>query len=289
MSDNIQPIRLPIKDGSNIQAYWFTEVKNTEEVIKGNIVIASAMGVTQAYYKPFASWLTQHGFNVLTFDCRGMGESNNQPLKHYQCDIIDWAMDDYSAALDFALKQQPNLPTYWIGHSLGGQVFPLVNNIEQVKKVITVSSGTGYWKHNTPALRKKAPLFWYAIMPLATSLFGYFPGKRIGMVGDLPKNVIFQWRRWCLHPDYCVGVESAAIKSKFNDINVPLHSICFTDDEMLSLTNMHDLHGLFGIKNKQLQEVHPKDMGEKRIGHLGFFRKKFKYNLWPELLLSALN
>ena len=104
--------------------------------------------------------------------------------KEYQNNIIDWATQDYSAALQFMLNTDSASPIYWLGHSLGGQVFPLVDNIEQVSIVITVSSGTGYWKHNAPALRRKAPFFWYFIMPIATSLFGYFPGKKIGMVGD---------------------------------------------------------------------------------------------------------
>jgi predicted alpha/beta hydrolase len=103
-----------------------------------------------------------------------------------------------------------------------------------------VSSGTKYWKHNTPALRKKTSLFWCFIVPFATSLFGYFPGKRLGMVGDLPKQVMYQWRRWYLHSDYCVGIESKSVKTKFQQIDMPLVSITFTDDEMLSLINMRD-------------------------------------------------
>ncbi|MEP2653116.1 MAG: alpha/beta hydrolase, partial [Paraglaciecola sp.] len=60
------------------------------------------------YYRPIATWLAEHAYSVLTFDCRGIFESKNQPLKHYQCDIIDWAQQDYSAALSFALEQTPD-------------------------------------------------------------------------------------------------------------------------------------------------------------------------------------
>ncbi|MFT6283929.1 MAG: putative alpha/beta hydrolase [Arenicella sp.] len=285
----MQAITLRTRNNVSIQGYWFTPQGMDKKQFKGQIVIASAMGVTQAYYQPIANWLTEQGFCVLTFDCRGIGESENQYLKANQCDVLDWATQDYSAALQFVLDTDLTSPIYWLGHSLGGQVFPLVDNIEQVKKVITVSSGTGYWKHNAPALRKKAPLFWYLIMPLSTSLFGYFPGKRMGIIGDLPKRVMYQWRRWCLHPEYCVGVESETVKTKFQHIDVPLVSITFSDDEMLSLTNMRDLQALFGHENKSLKQVHPKEVGEKRIGHLGFFREKFKHNLWPKLLLSELD
>lgn len=285
----MQAINLTNPNNLSIQGYWFTPPNKDEKLSKGKVLIASAMGVSQHYYHPIAKWLSKQGYSVLTFDCSGMGESKTKHLREYQCNILDWATQDYAAALKFVLDTDQSLPTYWLGHSLGGQVFPLVDNIEQVKKVITVSSGTGYWKHNSPALRKKAPLFWYLIMPLATSLFGYFPGKKMGMIGDLPKSVMFQWRRWCLHPDYCVGVESADIRAKFQQLNVPLVAISFSDDELLSLTNMRDLHRLFEHQTKSFKHLEPQELGEKRIGHLGFFKQKFEQNLWANLLLGELN
>ncbi|WP_299074879.1 alpha/beta fold hydrolase [uncultured Paraglaciecola sp.] len=285
----MQAVTLKTTDKTQIQGYWFTPNHSDNMLIKGKIVIASAMGVSQRYYQPVAKWLTEQGFCVLTFDCNGMGESKDRHLKEYQCDILDWVKQDYSAALKFVINQDCGAPIYWLGHSLGGQVFPLVENIQKVNKVITVSSGTGYWKRNAPALRNKAPLLWYFLLPLTTALLGYFPGKKLGIVGDMPKQVMLQWRRWCLHPDYCVGVESESVKEKFLTIDIPLVSITFSDDEMLSATNMQDLHALFGHQNKAIKNYHPQDMGEKRIGHLGFFREKFKENLWPKLLLNELN
>lgn len=286
---NIRAISLTTKTNHNIQGYWYTPANKETKPSKGKVLIASAMGVSQQFYQPFAKWLTSHGFSVLTFDCSGMGESKSKHLREYQCNILDWASEDYSAALKFVLDTDADLPTYWLGHSLGGQVFPLVDNIEHVSKVITVSSGTGYWKHNAPALRKKAPLFWYVIVPIAISLYGYFPGKKIGIVGDLPKSVMYQWRRWCLHPDYCVGVESADIRSKFQQLKVPLVSISFSDDEMLSLTNMRKLHDLFEHPHKSFKHFEPQEVGEKRIGHLGFFKQAFEQSLWSNLLLGELN
>jgi len=45
-------------------------------------------------------------------------------------------------------------------------------------------------------------LFWFVFVPILTPLLGYFPGKRLRMVGDLPAGVAWQWRRWCTHRDY---------------------------------------------------------------------------------------
>jgi predicted alpha/beta hydrolase len=269
------------------------EPKNTP---KGHIIIAPAMGVSQSFYQALANWLSQQGYTVTTFDYRGMGASRHKALGDYELNILSWATQDCSAVLAKVIAQvkkrqqtqEQDLPIIWLGHSLGGQIFPLIKQIEQVSKIITIASGTGYWKQNAPALRRKAPIFWYLIVPLLTSLYGYFPGKKFGMVGDLPKQVIYQWRRWCLHPEYCVGVESAEVRQQYSQLQMRLTSLCFSDDEMLSQQNMHNLHALFGTSHKQLKFYTPEQVGVKRIGHLGFFRKQFKDTLWPQILLPEL-
>lgn len=276
---------LAINDAESIQLIQYSASSSA----KGHVVIAPAMGVTQAFYQPLAHWLSQQGFNVTTFDYRGIGESQQKPLRQYNLDILQWAKQDCSAALAQVLEQNTALPVYWLGHSLGGQIFPLIAQIEKVTKVITLASGTGYWKHNAPALRRQAPMFWYVIVPVLTRMFGYFPGAKLGMVGNLPKSVMLQWRRWCLHPEYCVGVESAEIRRLFTQLHLPLVSISFSDDEMLSQQNMQDLHALFGSTRKQLKNYSPQQFGVKRIGHLGFFREQFKQTLWPEILLPELS
>lgn len=280
----MQSLAFTSKDGQVLQGFRF----EPQCLSKGWIIIAPAMGITEVYYRPLANWLAAQGYTVVTFDYRGVGVSRQQPLRFQQHNILDWAQYDCSAVLAEVLHQSSPEPIFWLGHSLGGQIFPLVEQIGQVHKVITVSSGTGYWRHNAPPLKHKALLFWYLIMPLATVLFGYFPGKKLGMVGDLPKNVIRQWRRWCLHPEYCVGVESNRVRVKFKQLQMSINSLAFTDDEMLSMRNMQDLQALFGSNKKQLTAIDPQSFGVAKIGHLGFFRHEFAGSLWPQLLLPLL-
>jgi predicted alpha/beta hydrolase len=61
-----------------------------------------------------------------------MGGSKDKHLKEYQCNILNWATQDYSAALKFVINTSSTSPIYWLGHSLDGQVFPLIHIIEQV-------------------------------------------------------------------------------------------------------------------------------------------------------------
>jgi predicted alpha/beta hydrolase len=41
-------------------------------------------------------------------------------------------------------------------------------------------------------------------VPLLLPVFGYFPGKRLGMVGDLSAAAAWQWSRWCHHPEFAL-------------------------------------------------------------------------------------
>lgn len=255
---------------------------------RGHVILAPAMGATQSYYQPLATWLSDKGFQVTTFDYRGMGKSKTGHLKHYDVDILDWAKYDCSAVLQATIDRSAGEPVYWIGHSLGGQIFPLIDNIQQVTKVITVASGTGYWRHNSPQLKRKVWWFWFFMVPTLIKIYGYFPGKKIGMVGDLPKPVIQQWKKWCMHPEYCVGTEQAEIRQKFDQIAIPIRSVALADDEMLSAKNIAGLFALFGSQDKQLTTIHPAEFGLKRIGHLGFFRPEFADNLWLQTLLPQL-
>jgi len=62
-------------------------------------------------------------------------------------------------------------------------------------------------------------------------IYGYFPGRRLRKVGDLPKGVMYQWRKWCLNPDYVVGYEGEATRESYGEVVTPISSFSFTDDE----------------------------------------------------------
>jgi predicted alpha/beta hydrolase len=260
----------------------------TGDRARGAVVIAPAMGVPQRFYAAFAGWLAERGFHVVSFDYRGSGESRTRSLREVDVDVIDWAERDGAAALACLEERCDGLPITWIGHSLGGQIVPFVPGHERLAKIITIATGSGYWKENSAALRRKVWLVWWLAVPLLTPLFGYFPGQRLGMVGDLPRGVIRQWRRWCLDPDYCVGAEGPKVRARFASVTVPLTSISFTDDEMMSAENTESLHSFYAGAPRAMKRIDPRALGLARIGHFGFFRAKLGTALWPRLLAPEL-
>ena len=251
---------------------------------KGSVLIVPAMGVTQDYYQPFASWLARQGFTAATFDYRGTGRSRPQELRGFKADIFDWARLDCAAMID-ALPR----PLYWIGHSLGGQILGLVPNKQAVTKAVTVATGSGYWLENVPSLRLKVWWLWYVLTPIALGVCGYFPGKALRKVGDLPKGVMAQWRRWCLDPEYAVGAEGDAVRAQYAAVRAPIVSISFSDDEMMSARNIESIHGFYTGAPRTMKRIAPRDIGAERIGHFGFFREAFESSLWRAHLLPELS
>ena len=258
------------------------------ETVKATVLIVPAIGVSQQYYSNFASWLCDHGYLVTTFDYLGMGMSLYDPLKDIDTTVTDWAKNDCSAMVKATHEMAPRKPLYWIGHSLGGQALGFVTNQKLISKAITIAAGSGYWMENSPQLKRRAWLLWYFVAPIATRLFGYFPGKRLNMVGDLPKGVIYQWRRWCLHPEYILGVENEEVRQAFHSVATTIISISFTDDELMSEKNVKSLHGFYIAAPKTMIRLSPKEIGVNRIGHFGFFKEKYENVLWQAYLLPEL-
>ncbi|HHO58646.1 MAG TPA: alpha/beta fold hydrolase [Thiotrichales bacterium] len=260
----------------------------TPEQTRATILIVPAIGASQKYYSAFALWLAAKGYLVATFDYSGMGQSLSCELKKLDVNVIDWAENDCSAMVEALSEMLPGGPLYWVGHSLGGQTLGFINNTALVSKAITIAAGSGYWRENSPALKKRAWLLWYFAAPVMTKIFGYFPGKRLNMVGDLPRGVIEQWRRWCLHPQYMLGVEGDAVKKKFDAIDIPITAISFTDDELMSAKNVASLHSFYSNAPKTMIRLSPQEVGVERIGHFGFFKDCYQQTLWQNIFLPLI-
>lgn len=254
----------------------------------GTVLIAPAMGTPQEYYAPFATWLATQGFLAATFDYRGTGLSRRHGLRGFKADIFDWARLDCGAMVEAILMRAPSKPFYWIGHSLGGQILPFVPNRDRISKVVTIATGSGYWRENSPPLKRRVWWLWYVVVPLAVSLFGYFPGKRLRKVGDLPKGVMEQWRRWCLNPEYAVGVEGEGVRAQYAAVRTPIVSLSFSDDELMSARNTESIHGFYVNAPRKMKRIAPQDIGVRRIGHFGFFKSAHESSLWQAHLLPEL-
>lgn len=274
----MQAVSLKSADGTLLSA----RVYETPGAPLGNVVIGGAMGVRQDYYANFAGWLASQGWRVTTFDYRGSGESAPASLRGFKADLFDWTRD-YEAAIDHAHAALPHAPLYLLGHSLGAQLPGFLRNQDKVSGLLSVAAGSGYWRENAPQLKRMILYFWYVLVPVATRLFGYFPGRKLRKVGDLPAGVILQWRKWCLNPRYSVGAEGEAARQAYASARFPVLALSITDDELMTLRGTHNLINLYENAPRQIERIAPADLAVRRIGHFGPFRTEHETKLWPRI------
>lgn len=275
--DSIEQDSLAMPDGTSLVYRTY----RTPGSPRAAVIVPSAMGVAQKFYTQFAEWLAGQGYHVTTFDYRGIGFSAPASLRGYPVNIFDWARQDCATMIDRVKSQFPDLPLHWIGHSLGGQLLGLIPNRDRIERVITIATGTGYWLENTWRTKSVVWWLWFIIVPLALRVVGYFPGKRLRKVGDLPFGVMQQWRRWCLSRDYVVGAEGDQVRAAYASVRTPMLSLSFTDDEMMSAKGIKSLHGLYVNAPVEYRRITPREIGARHIGHFGFFRPQFEQSLWP--------
>jgi predicted alpha/beta hydrolase len=266
-------------DGRALAGTWFEPIGVAPV---GIVVIAPAMATPASYYAAFATWLATQGFRTLTFDLRGM--ESVAAMKAEDADVLRW-FGDMASALDLALDTADDLPVTWVGHSLGGQAVPFVDH-SRLARIVTVASGTGYWRLNAPAVRWRAPLLWLGIAPVASRIAGYYPGRRLGVLHDLPAGVMRQWGRWCMHEEY-LGIDVPDAAERFASVTTPMTSLSFTDDELMSSASIADLHDRFVNADQVHQRYTPAQLEVDRMGHHGFFRARHQ-DLWDELVLPYL-
>ena len=206
------------------------------------------MATPAAYYAAFATWLASHGYRTLTFDLRGT--ESVAAMKAEDADVLRW-FGDMADALDHVLEEAElsgGLPVSWVGHSLGGQAVPFVDH-SRLDRIVNVASGTGYWRLNPPAIRWRAPLLWRGIAPVASRVAGYYPGRRLGVLDNVPAGVMRQWGRWCMHEDY-LGVDVPHADERFAEVTTPMTVLSFTDDALMSEASIADLHDRYATPTR---------------------------------------
>ena len=267
------------RDGTSLSATWF--IADAPQDIA--ILIAPATGVSQKFYSDFAEWFASFGFNVYTFDYRGIGRSRPQKIGSLLADMKDWSKD-LDAMVGHIARIHPRSQRVVIGHSVGGQLIGMSQLTRHVDALIMIGAQTPYWKlYEGFWLRLKLFCFWYLMIPASVRLFGYFPGSLFGLFEDLPANVARQWARWARSSNYIFD-EFPDCKRNFEMLKQRALMISFSDDDLAPARAVADLQRFYSNVKFDNWHFHPEDILQKRIGHFGFFKKRMQQVLWRDVV-----
>ncbi len=249
---------------------------------RGVVLIAAATAVPRGYYAKFARFLAEQGFKVVTFDYRGIGGSRPKGgLRGFKAGMRDWAALDLVAAIDYAEGLAEGKPLLYVGHSFGGQALGQLPNNHKVSRALFAASQIGYWKLFPAPEKYRVWLLLRVLGPALYTLFGYVPGK-LGMGEDLPKGVFRECAGWCMKPRYLFDDATLDARKHFQNYKGALRAIGLSDDDWAPpVTVAGLLDGYTGTKPEHIT-VTPESVGQKNIGHFGYFREASREPLWRE-------
>ena len=256
-------------------------------------LINAGAGIGFSYYDRFARFLSQSGIPTLVYDYRGIAKSRPRSLRGFAASVEDWGSKDCAAVLEWMATRFPGARRTVIGHSVGGFVTGFVTNGSMIDGMLLVGAHTGYWRDYAANSRLGMYLLWHTLMPALTRVVGYFPGRRLRLLEDLPAGVALEWanRReadfwWNLRKSDG-GPDQARIESaiaRFLAIRAPTLAMTFADDAFATEAATDRILGLYRNCPTTRRVVRPDDVGGQKIGHFGFFRSRFSDTLWPQVV-----
>ena len=251
----------------------------------GTIVISAATGVRKEFYINFARFLIDQGYCVLLYDYRGIGGSAPADIKSSLIYMHEWGTQDMNAVLNYLVTGKGLTDIIWLGHSIGAQLVGLLENRTNVRKVISINAALGYWGYFPYPMKLVVWLLWYIIGPLLIKIYGYGVMKKIGWGENLPRNVILEWRSWCMSKTYYMDFLKTCIQTdRFYNFTIPITAIYTSDDYIANDKTASLMMQFFPNAPWKLIKLEVNKYTTHKVGHTGIFRKRFETVFWPWLL-----
>lgn len=158
------------------------------------MIFFAALGTPARVYSRFAKAIAAHGISVCLFDWRGLCSSSVRASRRSNFGYRQLIEIDASALLAAVGKRLPDSPVWLAGHSLGGQLAPLVavNHPNQVTGMLLIASGSVYLPGYSPLMRLGIRVVGL-IARLSSAIVGYFPGQSLGFGGREARGVMEDW------------------------------------------------------------------------------------------------
>ena len=249
----------------------------------GVVLFNSATAVPQSFYGECARFFARQGYDVYTYDYRGIGKSAPESLWGFDASVQTWAEKDISAVIHFVRNRHPDLDFTYFAHSIGGQILGLVDSASQIDRAIFVSSQSGYWKLQGGNQKYAVWGFTHLVFPVLARAVGYLPWSRFASGEDLPKDAALQWASWCRSPNYLFDDPTLDGLEGYQRLDRPILAYCIADDDWGTRKSVQAMVGRYTASDVEYRDVHPSQFGFKSLGHFGYF-KRGRESLWQDAL-----
>lgn len=284
------PLTLHAADGFRLGGFvWRHRTHAVDGAPRPLAIVNAATSVRCRYYFRFAGWLHRHGWDVVVYDYRGIGESRPERLAGLDATWLDWGERDFEAVLRHAREAFAGQPINVVAHSIGGFVTGLAPSGALIRRVFTVGAQYAHWRDYAPRSRLPMLLKWHAVMPALARLCGYVPAKRLGWMEDTPRGVALAWSRsrarfedtYVRAPIARSAEERAALVKRLANFAAPILAVSVTDDPFGTVPAIERLLGYFAGAPRTHLRIAPAQIGVEEIGHFAFFHSRFEARLWP--------
>ncbi|MBN3967432.1 alpha/beta fold hydrolase [Pseudomonas gregormendelii] len=273
-----EPFKEPAADGFILGGFTWRHASH--DSARPVVIINAATSVRCRHYARFADYLHVNGFDVITYDYRGIGESRPASMKGLRASWSDWGTLDFEAMLKRAQHEFPGQPIDVVAHSFGGCAAGLGASGPVIRRLVTVGAQFAYWRDYAPAHRWRMLGKWHLVMPLLTMLYGYFPGKRLGWLEDTPAGVVRDWSTPTARYEKRPSGRDLHVKT-FAAVKAQVLAISISDDPYGTIPAIERLLGYFTHSRKTHLRIAPEDIDQTDVGHFAFFRSAYQATLWP--------
>ena len=210
------------KDGTKLALTLYLPTTENNHVV----VIGSGITMKQEEYQGLASYLTGKGYVVITFDYRGMGDSGPACTTGFDATMTQWAMQDLDGALLYAKNRFVKKELIFLAHGISGEIAGIAPASGYINRMILINSALTCWRLR-PFQAQIGIGMIKLIAPVLLMLYGYFPGKKINHLGNVPKSVMKELIGWCNNSN---GLFDEFPDNNYCRLNIPILAISFSGD-----------------------------------------------------------
>ncbi|RFF28171.1 MULTISPECIES: alpha/beta fold hydrolase [unclassified Wenzhouxiangella] len=219
----------PVISVTSRDGHRFELIHVGAEQPRHTLLFLPGMGLSARLFIRFAHSLAERGIEVFIHEWRGNGSSSLRASRQSNWGYRE-LIDDIGAARRAISDHAPEGHLLG-GHSLGAQFACLSAATEPqgCRGLVIVAGGSPYWRV-FPWPMKAVMMATMFAFPFLGSLFGYYPGKRIGFAGNEARDVMADWARSARSGQYRPAGMDMDLEAALQALELPVLALDMADD-----------------------------------------------------------